>query len=497
MQRLVLIFFVLLLTGSASAQQVTFSQKQLLDDFDYMEKALREVHPGLYLYQTRGHFDSSLAMTRKGIKDNTTLRDAYAQFSLLIAGIRCTHTVIVPSANWADTLKKAHFYFPFQVYFFDGEPYLTFNRSPNQDIHPGDKLLSINGRPLKAIKQEIFRHLFSDGYIETLKYRQIHNYMFSYYYNCFIEQADSFHIQYENAAKEVREATVAASGMEEMNRNTVSNPVNRSILEAAQKEKQYSKELLLDKKQGIATIILREFYGGSSATVARNRLVEFMDRSMKQIKKNGITDLVVDLRFNSGGYDNQGQILLSYFIKEPVLYYKSMHTVTNNSPLLAYASLSREELAQAREGLIRQPDGTYPVTSALNNTLDSVKPRPDRFTGSIWFLVNGSTGSATAEFTAVAHHLRLGTFVGEETGGNYTGGTGAEFIGLLLPNTKMHLTIPLVSARNAVTPPMEEGHGTIPDYPVNYTLDDLLKGADTPLEFVYKLIGSKHPRKDE
>lgn len=489
MKRLIIIF-VLLLAGTASAQEATFSIKELWDDFNYMEKALRELHPGLYRYQPPTQFDSTLTVTKHEMKDNMSLRDAYAQFSMLIAKIRCEHTVIVPKANWADTLKRAHFYFPFQVFSIQGQSYLTFNRSSNQDIHPGDKLLSINGRPIKEIIQRIFNHLFSDGYIETLKYQQIHNYMFSYYYNCFIEQADSFQVQYENANKEVKTVTVPALGMAEMNRNTISNPVNLKMLQAVQKEKQYSKELVFNKKKGVAIIFLREFFGGSGKE-ARHKLVEFMDRAMQKIKKSDCKNLVVDLRHNSGGYDNQGQVLLSYFIKEPVLYYKSMHTITNSSPFLAYSSISKEDLAQAKDGLIKQPDGTYLVTPALNNTLDPVRPSPNRFTGSVYFLIDGATGSTTAEFTAVAHHLRVGTFVGEETGGNYTGGNGSDYVGLLLPNTKMHLTIPLVYFQNAVATPLEKGHGTIPDHPVDYTINDLLTGVDKPLEFVYKLISTK------
>ncbi|NML39379.1 hypothetical protein HHL17_19420 [Chitinophaga sp. G-6-1-13] len=491
------LFVLVLLTGRVIAQEATFSQKELQQDLDSLASALRELHPGLYRYQSPEQFDSTVQATRMALRENMPLRDAYAVFSQLVSGIRCGHTVIVPRTNWADTLSKASFYFPFQVFFVQGVPYLTFNRSANQEIRPGDKLLTINGRPVEDIRREIFRHLFSDGYNESLKYRQTHDYLFFYYYNCFIEQADSFHIQYENARKEIKTATVPALGMQEMARNVSANPVNRAFLKAIQHERPYTHELLLDKQKDVAIIFLRQFYGGRDGETARKALTHFMDDCIWKIKRRGISDVIIDMRYNPGGYDNQGQVLLSYFINEPVLYYNSMHTIMNSSPLLEHSSLSKEDLVMMRDNLVKQPDGTYRIPLSLNKTLDSVWPAANHFSGHVYFLVNGGTGSTAAEFTAVAQYLRVGQFIGEETAGNYTGGNGAEFVGLLLPHTRMHATIPLVYYENAVGTPQQKGRGTLPDYPDNYTIDEALSGRDTARELAYRLIEDQRAKAKE
>ncbi|MBC9933304.1 S41 family peptidase [Chitinophaga qingshengii] len=490
-------FFIILLlclTGHAMAQQPIFSRQQLQQDLNYLDTALRELHPGLFRYQSPAQFDSAVQATHMAIRDQMPLRDAYASFSSLVAGIRCAHTVLVPRSNWADTLRTAKFYLPFQVFFIRGDAYLVVNRSSNQDVHPGDRLLSINDRPITAIRDEIFRHLFSDGYIETLKYRQIHDQLFSYFYNCFIEQADSFRVTYQNAGGETKTITVPALDMTEMNRNVFANPVNQFFLQEARKQKPHSHELSLDKEKKIATIYLWQFFGGKNGAQARAAMNRFMDESLAKISRSGITDLIVDLRYNGGGYDNQGQALLSYFIDQPVLYYRSMRTVTNSSPLLAHSSLSPDDLKQVRDSLVPLPDGTYRVPVSVNPTLDSVRPAAQRFKGNVYFLVNGATGSTTAEFTAVAHHLRVGTFIGDETGGNYTGGNGGEFVGLLLPNTRMHVTIPVVRYENAVDHPAQEGRGTIPDYPDNYTITEAVSNRDTARELAYRLIAEKRAK---
>ncbi len=493
MKRILLVCLFSMPFMAAIAQ---FSKADLQKDFSYAEKALREIHPGLFRYQTKQQFDSTLAASYAQIKDNMSRRDFYKVMSGFISSIRCAHTVIIPKSNWADTLRTARFYFPFQIFFIGGEPILIINRSRNEEVSPGAVLLKIDGRPVREIVDEIFGHLFADGFNETLKYRQIHNLLFSYYYNAFISQADSFHIEYRNQEGQVKQVTLPSVSVAEAEKNMRANPVNKQIMEGISKESKVQfkdRDFRINKRKGIATIQLRAFFGGKTGKEADQKLGEFMNECITKTNKQHIRHLVIDLRNNAGGYDSQGQELLSWLIQQPVQYYKSMHTITNNSPFLEKSSISKEELKElaTRKLLIPQPDSTFLVTEQANPTLAILQPKPNAYKGNIYFITNGATGSTTAEFTAVAHHLKVGTFIGEETGGNYTGGNGAEYVGLTLPVTKMHLNIPLVYYRNAVDEPKEKGRGTIPDYEVSYTLQDLLTGVDTQLEFVYRLIEGK------
>lgn len=149
-------------------------------------------------------------------------------------------------------------------------------------------------------------------------------------------------------------------------------------------------------------------------------------------------------------------------------------------------------IADIRCELIPESDGTFTVKEQYNSTLARQYPEKNRFTGKIYFLVNGGSASTTAEFAAVAHSHGLGVFVGEETAGNYTGDNGGEFIALTLPKTGIQVQIPLLYYDNAVRPPAREGRGTIPDYVVPYNIKDVLSGTDTQLNFVYGLIRKMH-----
>ena len=54
--------------------------------------------------------------------------------------------------------------------------------------------------------------------------------------------------------------------------------------------------------------------------------------------------------------------------------------------------------------------------------------------------------------------------------------------------TGIQVTTPLVYYNNAVPEPKQKGRGTMPDYYVSITIDDILHHTDSQLKFVQKLI---------
>lgn len=465
--------------------QQTFSREAMLEDFRYMKKALLQCHPGLYRYQTSAQIDSLFHATEAAIGDSLSLYEGFALFSRLTSAIRCAHTVLTPQENWTELFFREVRHFPYQVFFIGDKAYLTVNRTRDKTIKPGAELLSINGMTADSIRQRLFRHLSADGYNQTLKAWQIDNLMFSYYYHLLIGRPDTFLIQYRDLDGAVREHRSPALGTREVDQNTHKNPVNRAILRHYPRKKPQRFEI--DPARGIAVLTLREFFGGDGAS-ARRQLREYLGKCMQQISEQKIGHLVVDLRNNSGGYDSQGQELLSWFIARPVPYYRRLHTVTRDSEFLQYSTVPKATLAQLDNILTPESDGTFTINAAADAGLQKIQPAPGAFSGKVYFLVNGATGSATAEFTAVAKANGIGIFIGEETGGGYEGGNGSEFVGIKLPQTKMKLSVPLVYYHMAVGTPALPGRGTMPDHEVNYTLEDVMTGRDPYLECVYRLV---------
>ena len=109
----------------------------------------------------------------------------------------------------------------------------------------------------------------------------------------------------------------------------------------------------------------------------------------------------------------------------------------------------------------------------------------NHFNGKLIVLVNGATISAASEFVALVHGSKQGTVIGEETGGCYYGSTGGSYLTLVLPNSRLRARIPTIRIFTAVPEDFTQqphGRGVLPDYPVSYSIGDLLTGRDRVME---------------
>ena len=106
-------------------------------------------------------------------------------------------------------------------------------------------------------------------------------------------------------------------------------------------------------------------------------------------------------------------------------------------------------------------------------------------------MIDGGTQSAGAAFAALCHHNKRAIFIGEEPAGAYNGGNAGMSMVLKLPNTKIRVLIPLRKMVNGFSDYPYKGRGVIPDYHVTPTIEDIINGIDTEMEFTLKLIEKK------
>jgi C-terminal processing protease CtpA/Prc len=110
-----------------------------------------------------------------------------------------------------------------------------------------------------------------------------------------------------------------------------------------------------------------------------------------------------------------------------------------------------------------------------------IAPAKPQFTGRLWVLVGATNSSATFEFAQTVRQNRLGTLVGQPTGGNQRGINGGAFFFLRLPRSGIELDVPLIGQFPAGNPP---DSGLQPDVLVVPTVRDIALGRDAELEAV-------------
>src|SRR5207344_1630190 len=94
-------------------------------------------------------------------------------------------------------------------------------------------------------------------------------------------------------------------------------------------------------------------------------------------------------------------------------------------------------------------DGLYDVRSHPN--LGIQQPRKPGFGGKVIVLINGGSFSTTAELLTQLHDKKRAVFVGEESAGAYHGNSSGKDAVLELPNSGLHVGIPLMTYTLAVS----------------------------------------------
>jgi len=108
--------------------------------------------------------------------------------------------------------------------------------------------------------------------------------------------------------------------------------------------------------------------------------------------------------------------------------------------------------------------------------LDIIEPKANRFTGRLYLYVNAMTASAASTFSAIVQSNKLGTIVGEETGGSYKGGGVTIGIDLTLPRSGIKTHTSLAFMNFATGKDKDGSRGVIPDLRHRPGFDELMEG---------------------
>ena len=461
-------------------------------DFDDFKQLMIETHPGLFRYQTEEQYSKSVSYIESKISQALPFYEFYKLLAGLSAQIRCAHTAVFPTRDVMKLMRESCTPFPFFIYPINDKLYVLFNGTSGQEIKPGFELVSINGRPSDEISETIKMHYGMDGNPASVPRRYLQGGYFSLYHYLFVEQASEYEIEFRDLSRKPVRISVPGQTYRDIDRNYFSNPLNKEMLTFYNKKLRNWDFKLVEEVPSTAQIHFTGFGGKGMDTEedAQLAMQKFMNKAIKKMNQKNITNLIVELRGNTGGWDIQGKELFSYLMKssEPALYYKDQFAATTDSRYLEYSDVSAEDLERARSFLIPQENGSYKLDPEGNATLLPQEPKENRFSGNVYIMVDEQCSSSCAEFVAVAKSNNIGVLVGSESGGAYEGGNGGSFINYTLPNSGIYITSPLVKYEMAVEPVEEVGLGTIPDHSVGFTVEDILTGRDAQKEFVYDLI---------
>lgn len=361
-----------------------------------------------------------------------SLRDFYNLLAPLKAKIGCGHAHLDYPGEYRRTVQNHKF--PLILKVLDNKCYIERDLNANSTLPLYSELLSIDEIGIESIMDTLRSEISADGHNRHFKTSSLET-CFQYYYANHYGVPEEFRIEYRtNENGDIREAVIPAIPCQGINYSN-KEPKDLDI------------QVFPKKDAAVMTIDSFNYYE------EKNKIFfAFVDEAFSRIEEEGIRNVIIDLRGNGGGDPFCASYLWSYIEREPYPYF--------SEPYGKYAELAK------------------PIKQAENP-----------FTGKLYFLIDGSNFSTTGHFCSLVKYHDQGTFIGTETGSTYTCNAAVRVFPL--KNTGIGLKIATGSFAAAVSG-FPKDRGIIPHHVVATTIEDLMNGKDTVLDYALKLIDSQN-----
>jgi hypothetical protein len=403
-----------------------FTVQQYRADLDELGSKLMELHPNALKFIAEKDLRELIERKKALLTDSTT----YAQFNWhcceIVASVKCSHTS-TGGFFWEDQLVPVAKRFPLRTHFVDGRLYITDSLVQDSRFAVGDEIQRINGVPVKELVQEIYRHIPAQGNIETSK---------RYHLNTWSTAMIPFaldhpdHFELHIAGKAPLRLKPLAKPIPIENKVHPDCPDNLCF------------QVLPNGTTALLTIASFNYYWWSNLQEFKT----FIDQSFQEIEAQGITDLIIDVRYNGGGSQHASIHLLKYLIRQPFQYFSS--------------------------ALYDEDEGIQ-------------EPFKNAYGGKLYFMIDGNGNSTTGHFMSLVKAHDLGVIIGEELGSNQfcTGGSTT----CRLTNTQLEFYVATGTHITTATGLPDET-GILPDHTIPQTIDAYLKRVDPVKDFTLGLI---------
>jgi len=487
-----ILFFCTIFFSCASSYKTykadkKFAREPLQQDFTLLRNILEQNHPALYWYTPKKEMDFYFDSLYNTIADSMTEQQyGWQVIAALTQKIHCGHTTFSMSKNWNRFMKNKRVpSFPLFVKTWSDTMVVTGNLNKKDSVlKRGTILTSINSIPVKKMQQQMFQYLPSDGYANNVNYIRLSS-NFPYFHRSIYGIYKNYRVGYLDSAGNERKILLPMW----LQPIDTSKPTKKIAIREDKKPRwQLKKErresyrsLEIDTAINTGIFTLNTFSGGNG-----KRLKGFIKQSFRQLKKDSIGNLIIDLRSNGGGDIDLYTLLTKYIRNAPFKVADSAYAVSKS--LRPYSKYIRQGFF-TNLGLFfltkKRGDGNYHFGFYERHTY--LPKTNNHFTGKVYVLINGPTFSASTLFCHAVKGQQNVTLVGEESGGGWHGNSGIMIPDITLPNTKLKVRLPLFKIVQYNHVP-KDGRGVAPDIYIQPTVNAVVKGLDSKMIKVKEMI---------
>ncbi len=478
-----------------SKEQIVKSA-DLLADLAILRQAYEELHPGLYRYNSKSEMDAKFARLQAEFSRDRTLQDAYLALSIFAAQIRCGHTYanfFNQKKSVAAALFEGQNRVPFYFRWLDGKMIVTRDFTGQHNLPRGTQILSINGIPAGAILRKLMTIARADGSNDAkrIAYLAVTGDSF---YEAFDLYFPMFFPQ-KSATLQLQVQKPGAPDPQTLELPALTFQQRIAPIKTREESRNGGDEAIFEWKylpDGSAYLRMPNWAMFNSKWDWKT----WLNARLDELSRKNPPALIIDLRGNEGGNDVGDEILkrlvrqdlkLSAFRR--LVRYRD--TPAELNPYLDTWDPSFKSWGAAAVEL-PQPWPTAPPVHyfALNKYDDDASGNEIipaaglPYRGKVFVLIDANNSSATFQFAKIVQENKLGTLVGQPTGGNQRGINGGAFFFLRLPHSQLEIDLPLIAT---FPPTPQPDAGLTPDILVTPTIEDITAGRDAELAAIAPL----------
>lgn len=476
----VIIILLLCTSRSPSQSAIMYGPEEMGSDLEKFALALKEVHPGTFTHQSEAGFDEFLGQLKAGISEPLDGTDFYRILLRLVARVHDGHTQAYATGKLGGTIYGQK-RLPFQVHVENERIFIVKDLS-GQEIPEGSEIISLDGHLGNGILRSIMEHYSSDGKSGNGMYHWLggpyrpFNRLYPEIFGENPEYALTYRVHGTKKVRDIRIKGITAERYSELD----------SLKYPSQKEDDGAFSFELHKDQGYAHMklsrLVKDNYGEPEHTYT-----DFYHKCFGEISRNGITNLIIDLRDNGGGKASNAAYLLQYFIKGPIVPATQITVMGNDAHFREWTKDTLD--LDSSFGLVHNGNGTYKVTrtDVLRDLMVYSPIKEHAYSGKLIVLINGGTASAGAILAGLLKERTNAVLVGSETYGYAGISNGVRQLSIYGDHTETAIYLPLLHAEYDM--PKEVGkRSVVPDHHISNSIRDILSKRDRVMEFALKAL---------
>ena len=451
-------------TQSLLGQNEILKKDSAINDLNILYSLLNEIHPGQFMHCSKANFDYCYDSLSKSINSDLTLAEYYTKSQFLVAKIKDGHSWVDNSILISRVQNRQ--LFPFTIYKIGSSYVINKCGLTEYDSLIGSTITKINNRAINDIVAKASSLMSIEGQNTPAINNSLQTFPFYYF---LIDTMSSFNIQVTDKNNVLKELNLSGVEYKSFVKRT------RKIIEPIEQE---------FLPNNIAVLTVNTFYIGDFE-YKKIDYKKYIDNFFKQVAKNSITNLIIDVRNNNGGSAEVSNYLFSYLCQKSYFYFDYVGRKCKNVDRLRsycttpnYFTNIDTTKTVLQENLYCEKKGYW--------WFDQQKVQRKSFSGNLIVLINGACFSTTGHFLTLLKDNNIGRLVGECSQGSFYSNDG----GLMfkLPYSGLLVRIPTGQFKMKTTSLKYDSKGICPDIEITKQKEDFISGYDRQLSEAIKLL---------